>query len=358
MRENEAWFYEDDGSVRAGTLNKLIQLLLQRDEKAGKARKHEIMICRDEVLKVSKIRRGDMERFTLKIDKKAIKKAAGKKIVISETKPGGAGEEGSAQDPDEKTTFYVWLEDKEEVTSAPEPTAEPTPEPEPEPYFPYWGGGSGVPHTRGSGNKLEYDHVELSGVNTNGEPMTKLKLGDEELEATLTTDTAPGGEGLFTAAVCSRSADGTEEASDDAEANTMILTAVTEEGQAQPGTYRWHINGAVFRRLGKSGIDTLILRSEDRLTLLPVSGFLAGREYDRLKGEGLAARYFDYEIVMEKPATDAGAEAEWNEEILVTVNGETVRLTEQEGEPIYATGVQSGPAERWPGLPEPDAATE
>ena len=29
-----------------------------------------------------------------------------------------------------------------------------------------------------------------------------------------------------------------------------------------------------------------------------------------------------------------------------------------EGEPIYTTGVQSGPAERWPGLPEPDAATE
>ena len=96
----------------------------------------------------------------------------------------------------------------------------------------------------------------------------------------------------------------------------------------------WKMNGAVMRKLKRSGIDYLAFRVGDRVTAVPTEGFLAGWAYDELKSRGTAGRRFEYACAM----NGAEEEPRWS----VTVEGRTWELEEDPFGEIYLTGVENG----------------
>ena len=153
--------------------------------------------------------------------------------------------------------------------------------------------------------------------------MTRLDMGGETLELSLHGE---GEEAAFTAAVRNW-----ETEAEDAELppDTLILRAAEENGI-------WQLNGAVLRRMDRSGIRHLVLRTGDQIAVLETEGFLAGRRYDELKSRGTANRRFEYEI--ELPEDDP---ARWR----VTIEDQTFELTEDDHAEIYLINAYSGPAE-------------
>lgn len=224
-------------------------------------------------------------------------------------------------------------------TEAPtaEPTEEPTDEPteEPEdavPYIPRGGGGSysGLPqgHARSTLTTVaEYDLVSLKDIPAEGTAaMNRLTLGGEELALTLEGVNAEAA--AFTVAAMHWPE---EEEAPETPADTLILTATEAETE---GT--WKLNGAVLRRMYKSGISHLALRTGDRIAVMETEGFLAGWMYDELKSRGTANRRFEYEVTMswEEPAA-------WK----VTIEDEPYELTADDHAGIYLTGAYSAEAE-------------
>ena len=109
--------------------------------------------------------------------------------------------------------------------------------------------------------------------------------------------------------------------------DTLILTS--EEDGA------WKINGAVLRKLNKSGVDKLVLQNGEQSVSVPTEGFLAGWAYDELKSRGTAGRRFDYELRVDENG------AHWQ----VTVEGKTYELGEDPLSSMYLTGVIIGKGE-------------
>ncbi len=113
--------------------------------------------------------------------------------------------------------------------------------------------------------------------------------------------------------------------------NTLVLTAVTPGGAADPEILRWKINGAALRVLKKSGADYLAFRQGDRAVLVPTEGFLAGWKYDELKSRGTAQRRFDYTLILGREKE----EPVWQ----MTVEGKEYDLGSDPLAPIYLTGI-------------------
>ena len=164
----------------------------------------------------------------------------------------------------------------------------------------------------------DYDQVQLVGATE--ETMNTLTLGGEELELSLEG-------GVFTLALYDPEHPEASREEHEAMGDTLILT--TE------GIGSWKINGAVLRKLNKSGVDTLMLQNGKQSVSVPTDGFLAGWVYDELKSRGTAGRRFEYEMRVDENGTH------WQ----VTVEGKTYELGEDPLAPMYLTGVIIGKGE-------------
>lgn len=164
----------------------------------------------------------------------------------------------------------------------------------------------------------DYDQVQLVGATE--ETMNTLILGGEELELSLEG-------GAFTLALYDPEHPEASREEHEAMGDTLILTA--------EGIGSWKINGAVLRKLNKSGVDTLVLQNGKQSVSVPTDGFLAGWVYDELKSRGTAGRRFEYEMRVDENGTH------WQ----VTVEGKTYELGEDPLAPMYLTGVIIGKGE-------------
>ena len=236
------------------------------------------------------------------------------------------------------------------ATPTPTPAPEVTPDhkpPEPEPEEPtepevpdepgggggggFRGGSSGprIPHSK---NKEpigpDYDLLDLKELDKKQDDvMNQLTLGKETLALALNrTADSETGEGFTVTGMDWRKEEGSEQI------DTLILTAANpEEGKQNV----WSMNGEVLRKMNKSGIEHLVLRSGDQIAVMETEGFLAGWSYDEMRSRGTANRRFEYEI-----GIGGDAPAVWQ----VQVEGTTYELTTDEHAGIFMTGVYSGPA--------------
>ena len=119
----------------------------------------------------------------------------------------------------------------------------------------------------------DYDQVQLTGVTE--ESVSTLTLGGEELELSFEG-------GAFTMALFDPEHPEASKEEHEAMGDTLILSS-RDQGA-------WKLNGAVLRKLNKSGVDILVLKNGDRTTSVPTEGFLAGWVYDELKSRGTAGR--------------------------------------------------------------------
>ena len=215
-------------------------------------------------------------------------------------------------------------------------TPEPDPEPEPEPDPPHYGGGGGsskpkIPHSRNTDPAgPDYDLLDLKNLTEKPSKATnQLTFGSETLSLALNRPAdAEYGDGFTVAGKDWRQEDGNPRI------DTLILTAAKDSGEGKQDV--WSMNGEVLRRMNKSGIEHLVLRSGDEIAVMETEGFLAGWNYDEMKSRGTANRRFEYEIDI-----GGGAPAAW----LVQVEGQTYELTTDEHAGIFMTGVYSGSAE-------------
>ncbi len=216
----------------------------------------------------------------------------------------------------------------------PKPTLKPTPKPTPTPApKPRMGGGGGggsseprIPHSKWTETVgPDYDLLNLNQLEEDaGETMEQLTLGGETLALALNPEgDEKAGDG-FTVT-------GMDWEKESREIDTLVLTAA--EGKDRNV---WSLNGEVLRRMNKSGIRHLVLRSGSRIAVLETEGFLAGWNYDELKSRGTANRRFEYAVEM-----DADQPAKWQ----VSIEGALYELTTDEHAGIYMTGVYSGSAE-------------
>ncbi len=269
------------------------------------------------------------------------------------------------------------------------------------------GSGSSQPHSSGSGTtKHDYDQVSVAKEDENA-PMHKLTLDGEELDLTLSLDEAHGDEytdeyeAVFLVdmgyweepPIEDEEAEEGDEPTpspspsptpspmpspsptpsptpdpsasptpvppvwavpEGEEANTMVLMAELDEAVLGEESYQycWTINGSVLRQLSKSGVTYLVLKVGDLLTAFPTEGFLAGDKYTELKMQGVSTRRFQYDIVMRYSPYETTDEVltdselfslSWRTDMYVTVESETIRLSEDELAAMYMTNVCVGP---------------
>ena len=83
--------------------------------------------------------------------------------------------------------------------------------------------------------------------------------------------------------------------------DTLILTAagVTDENSKD---YTWQFTGLVCKKLAASGIDYLMLRSGQQLTVLTTAGFTAGLRYNMYRTDGMVSKDFLYILAMDAEA--------------------------------------------------------
>ena len=201
--------------------------------------------------------------------------------------------------------------------------------------FPGGGGGGGgasrprIPHSK---NKEpigpDYDLLDLKELEKKqNDVMNQLTLGRETLALTLNrAANSETGEGFTVTGMNWQKEAGSEQI------DTLILTAANPEDGKQNV---WSMNGEVLRKMNKSGIEHLVLRSGDQIAVMETEGFLAGWNYDEMRSRGTANRRFEYEI-----GIGGDAPAVWQ----VQVEGKTYELTTDEHAGIFMTGVYSGPA--------------
>ncbi len=250
------------------------------------------------------------------------------------------------------------------------------------------GSRSGTRQTHGRAKEVithGYDQVSLVEIEKEAEePVRTLTLDGEALELTLTG--ADGKAWEFTASLYDANDPDEEDGEQGTGGNTLILRAVrpagtgaeeeeetgteaaeqeartgagetvknkageTSEPQTdpsgetpEPGTessgapeedLTWEVNGAVLRKMSRSGIAYLVFRSGDRMTAVPTEGFLAGWAYEELKSRGTPGRRFDYRCVM--PGEEETPR--WS----VTVEGETWEPGWNVDSAMYLTGVRAG----------------
>ena len=212
------------------------------------------------------------------------------------------------------------------------PSPEEPEEPEGGGGFHGGGGGSGRPRIPHSRNREpvgpDYDLLDLKELaKKQDEVMNRLTLGQETLALALNREeNSETGDSFTVSGMDWRKEEGTEQI------DTLILTAANPEERKENV---WSMNGEVLRKMYKSGIDHLVLRSGDQIAVMETEGFLAGWSYDEMRSRGTANRRFEYEIGM-----DGESPVAWQ----VQVEGEIYELTTDEHAGIFMTGVYSGPA--------------
>ena len=157
--------------------------------------------------------------------------------------------------------------------------------------------------------------------------MSRLALGGEELELEL-RQTGAENEGFTVSAFRWEQAEGEENGA--GAPDTLVLAAEDAEQNT------WEINGTVLRRMNKSGITHLALRTGERLVVLSTEGILEGWAYDEMKSRGTGSRRFTFTI-----KTGGDNPTVWQ----LAVDEKTYRLTEDTQADIHLTGVYDGPAE-------------
>ncbi|MBR2823347.1 MAG: leucine-rich repeat protein [Clostridia bacterium] len=174
-------------------------------------------------------------------------------------------------------------------------------------------------HTK-PGTKVTHGYDQVTVGIGETAPMQELTLGGETLPLSLKGENDEAAAFTAAFAVGDTIWDGTAATAD--LVDTLILKAAEEPGN------RWEINGAVLRRLNKTGIDFILFRDETEDVIVPTEGFLAGRAYDGMKSRGVAGRRFDYTLI-------TGGAVAWK----LTVEGEDYDLNEDPKAPIYLTGI-------------------
>ncbi len=169
------------------------------------------------------------------------------------------------------------------------------------------GGGGGEAkkarsHARGDGEEgAEYDALELE---LPPEPMDQLTVGGELMDLTLVLGAAqepeaPVGEKqAFTASLYRWDAAEQGQADDDAQPDTLLLTAELDPNLGDQFTYDWRFNGEVYRELANSGIRYVALQVGDEVAAFPTEGFTGGTKFTELKMLGVSTRKFDYTLSM------------------------------------------------------------
>jgi len=173
-----------------------------------------------------------------------------------------------------------------------------------------------------------YDGVEL--ILDDGS-MTQLTLGEEVLELSLAY-TGPKAleedeQPAFTAVFSDLSKDGIPDAL------TLAAAGVTDE---TAGDFRWTFSGLVCKKLSASGIEHLILRAGEQVTLLPTAGFTAGLRYNMYRADGLVSKDFSYALSMH---------AEEGLTLLVTVEETTYPMSDVPTAEFYYYDLFSGDTE-------------
>ena len=176
---------------------------------------------------------------------------------------------------------------------------------------------------------VAYDGVELT--LTTGK-MSQLKVGGEMMELSLqyngTDASRRASTPTFTASFINLTRS--------SEKNTLMLVA-SDATAADAGDYTWFFSGQVCKKLSVSGIEYIMLRIEDEVTLLPTSGFSAGLRYNMCRAEGLVSKDFSYAVRM-------GLE-DYAMELDVTVAESTYRMSNDPNAEFYYYDVFTGPIE-------------
>ncbi|MDO4867044.1 MAG: hypothetical protein Q4C10_10865, partial [Clostridia bacterium] len=170
----------------------------------------------------------------------------------------------------------------------------------------YYGGGGGggssgtgkpaKTHASGDGEDTgEYDALSLE---LPEEPMRQLTVDGETMALTLVLESAqeanaPVGQQRLFSAEWARWG-----GADDAEPDTLVLSAELDDNLGDSFTYAWHFNGEVYRMLSNSGIKYVALKVGDDIAAFPTEGFTGGTKYTELKMLGVSTRRFDYTLTM------------------------------------------------------------
>ncbi len=336
--EQEAWYVTDGNLLRAGNLNKIVHLWLDREGAADPSAEVTVWLCRNKTMTITQMQRGAISRFDFLADPDAISGGSSLEVSVSETAPGKTPGETST-DPTEKTTFYVWLES----TSGGSGSGS--------------GGGSGR-SSGGSGRSsggsytatthgreteqtvAGYDQVSLAELTdeTADASMSTLALSGTDLNLMLTRD---GKAACFVPKLITWQPETTEEApserqltllleacEDDAYLASNGMNMAPEDGAADEliaepaqteekatdetaavselpvlevlpeGAARWSLDGATLRTLNRSGVAYLALEADGCAVVLPTEGFLAGTAYDEMKSRGIPGRLFLMDVAI------------------------------------------------------------
>ncbi len=173
---------------------------------------------------------------------------------------------------------------------------------QPMPSYSGGGGGGGTsakPKTHASGDGEDAAEYDALALEVPEEPMTRLTVGGESMDLTLTLESAShpdapiGPSQPFTARLVRWGApegDGTPD--------TLLLDAQPGAELGDEYTYRWRFNGEVYRALANSDIRYVALKVGDHVAAFPTEGFTGGTKYTELKMLGVSTRRFDYSLDM------------------------------------------------------------
>ena len=184
---------------------------------------------------------------------------------------------------------------------------------------------------RGGGNKRATTHAASTEDNVtpyNGVElvlqegsMTQLTFGEEKVDLTLNwlgEEPLPEEEvPCFTARFTDLDQDG--------ERDTLVLTAVGVSAE-HAKDYAWAFTGLVCKKLSASGIDYLMLRSGEQITVLATAGFTGGIRYNMFRTEGMVSKDFSYTLTMDM---------EEGLKLAVTVGEETYPMSEDTNAEMY-----------------------
>ncbi len=349
IRLEEAWCVYPDGKLHAGDLGALCARWLVWPLTEEDSSVLTVHLCRDAELIIQEIPRQDIARFDFMVDVSALPKMSGASIVITEVIPEGTISTG---DPKEIINYLVKPVQKKTTSSK--------------------SGKSGTAVVRIVHAKEQhqtdhgYDQLGLNdlaeGVTT---PMTVLTLSGEEENLSLTRNGEPA---WFIPVLLSWNPQ--EEETEDA-LNTLLLdTGIPESvlaaaaesspapaenagdvsaGNAEntaaaPGAFQWVFGGDLLRKLNRSNIEYLALKTGEQIIVFPTEGFLAGEAYDRLKSAGTASRRFIYTVSAKEPedaenAAVAEAPLPVFPEISVSAADENFPLAMEKNAPMYMRNV-------------------
>lgn len=351
IRKNQAWYTAADGTIVSGNLGSIVKAWLKGEGKTDLSLKLTVYLCMDKTLKIKDIRRGDVSRLKIKVDKTALPKAKKKIVQVSEKKPGSGDPGISAGAENKKITAYVWLEDPPAEDSMDTPgneagtletadsidiEADETPltdssQPS-SPSHPSSGsfsfGGSGSRATAHSKEQYQteigYDQVGIwTLAQESSGSMSTLVLSGEEQHLSLTRN----GQSSDFIPVLIGWQDELASSRNTIPYNTLLLRALNTKADA---SFRWTFSGDLLRKLLRSGISYLAFEVSSQVIVLPTEGFLGGIRYDELKMSGVAGSLFVYSILMDETGKT---------EMAVSVGAETLTISEESGAPLHWTDI-------------------